>query len=121
MYYSKYRAKKVEYNGMTFDSKKECKRYKELELLEANGEIRNLRRQVKYELIPKQKLIKPITRKGRTYKTERAAYYTADFVYQEKENGKWVDVVEDCKGMRLDTYKLKYKLMLLKGIQIRES
>lgn len=44
MYYkkSKYHAKKVEVNGITFDSKKEAKRYEELKLLERCGAIKDL-------------------------------------------------------------------------------
>jgi hypothetical protein len=31
---AKYKNKKVEYNGIVFDSKKECARYRQLEILE---------------------------------------------------------------------------------------
>ena len=42
----------------------------------------------------------------------------ADFTYYE--NGEYV--VEDCKGYRTDTYKLKKKLMLwVHGIRIKET
>ena len=101
---NKYNARKTEYNGMTFDSRKELTRYKELELLERAGEISNLRRQVEFELIPKQP-------------GERKAVYTADFVYTE--NGK--EIVEDVKGMKTRDYIIRRKLMLWRhGIKIRE-
>lgn len=51
---NKYNAKKAEIDGITFDSKKEARRYAELKLLLRGGEIRDLRLQVEYELIPKQ-------------------------------------------------------------------
>ena len=51
----KYRNKKVEVDGILFDSKKEANRYMELKLLEKAGEITDLKRQVRYELIPRQR------------------------------------------------------------------
>jgi len=70
-----------------------------------------LRLQVKYELIPK------LTING---KNERAISYVADFVYIDTVHGN--EVVEDCKGMRLDIYKIKYRLMkLIHGIDIKET
>ena len=52
--WNKYKAKKVEINGEVFDSKKEANRYQELLLLQRAGKIRDLQRQVKFELIPAQ-------------------------------------------------------------------
>ena len=52
---SKYGAKKVEIDGIIFDSKKEGRRYQELKMLQKAGEISNLQRQVKYILIPAQR------------------------------------------------------------------
>lgn len=105
----KYHAKKTRLDGLTFDSQKEAQRYAELKLLERAGQIHSLRRQVKYELIPAQKI------HGRT--VERACSYIADFVYEE--NGQ--TVVEDVKGFRTKDYLIKRKLMLERhGIQVRE-
>lgn len=105
----KYHAKKTELDGITFDSKKEANRYAELKLLERSGAIHNLQRQVRYELIPAQKI------DGKT--VERACHYIADFVYEE--DGK--TVVEDVKGYRTKEYVLKRKLMLqVHGIEVRE-
>ncbi|MDD3747626.1 MAG: DUF1064 domain-containing protein, partial [Anaerostipes sp.] len=39
MRYSKYGARKTVIDGITFDSKREAKRYQELKLLEQAGEI----------------------------------------------------------------------------------
>lgn len=105
----KYRNKKITIDGITFDSRKEANRWMELKLLERAGEITDLQRQVKYELIPSQRI------KGKV--VERPCKYVADFVY--KENGK--TIVEDTKGVRTEGYIIKRKLMLqVHGIMIRE-
>lgn len=121
---SKYHSKKVTYNGMTFDSKRELKRYKELALLEKVGQIENLRCQVKFELLPSyleyyprysEKTGKRLKNGTRTI--EKGVNYIADFVYTE--NGQ--QVVEDTKGMRTSEYVIKRKLMLwVHGIRIKE-
>lgn len=102
---NKYRNEKVVVDGQSFDSKKEYYRYCDLKLLERAGEIFDIKRQVKYELIPKQQ-------------GERAVYYIADFVYKDKR-GK--TVVEDTKGVRTKEYIIKRKLMLYRyNIKILE-
>lgn len=117
---SKYNNRKVRRDGLTFDSKKEHKRYNELLLLEQAGEIRNLRRQVKFVLIPTQREPSQIGTRGGVKKgklLERECSYIADFVYSQ--NGKMV--VEDTKGIRTKDYIIKRKLMLrVYGIRIRE-
>ena len=50
---SKYHAKKVKDGDLVFDSRKEYRRWQELLLLEKAGVIKGLRRQVKYELLPR--------------------------------------------------------------------
>ena len=105
----KYGNRAVTLNGEKFDSHKEARRYGELVLLERAGQISNLERQVRFELIPSQ------YRDGRC--VERAAHYIADFVYME--DGK--KVVEDTKGFRTKDYILKRKLMLMvHNIRIKE-
>ena len=52
MAYRKYRNKRVEYEGIVFDSLKEKRRYCQLQILEKNGSISDLRLQVPFELIP---------------------------------------------------------------------
>jgi hypothetical protein len=107
---SKYKNKKVTYDGIKFASIKEARRYQELKLLLRAGAISDLRLQVPYELIPAQYI------NGRC--VERSVKYIADFVYTE--NGK--EVVEDAKGVRTDTYKIKKKLMLyVHGIRLKET
>lgn len=90
--------KKVKVDGMTFDSKKEYKRWLELKKLKDSNCIDGLQRQVKFELLPKQKEFK-----------ERAVTYVADFVY-------WYDdilIVEDVKSKytkKQPEYIIKRKL-----------
>ena len=106
---SKYHSKKVTANGITYDSKKEYKRHCELLLLERAGAITDLQRQVKFELLPSQKIDGKVV--------ERPVAYIADFVY--KQDGQ--RVVEDTKGFRTADYILKRKMMLyFHGIRIRE-
>jgi len=107
----KYRNKKVKYNGIVFDSKKEFERFLGLSSLAASGEIRNLERQVAFELIPKQGKL-------------RATKYVADFCYEKKVGGEWKKIVADVKSdftRRLPVYVIKKKLMLERhGIEIQE-
>ena len=122
---NKYGNKKVEYDGITFDSKKEAIRYAELKLLEKSGHIKALQRQVKFVLIPslRETPTEKYTRgaKKGQFKLgkviEREVAYIADFVYIE--NGK--TVVEDTKGMKTKDYIIKRKLMLfIHGIRVKE-
>ena len=109
----KYHNKKIDYDGIKFDSRKEDARYAELKILEKAGEIKNLQLQKSFELIPRQK------REGKVI--ERACHYIADFVYQQRIPGGWELVVEDTKGFRTEAYRIKRKLMLERyDIQIKE-
>ena len=120
----KYGNENVEYEGMSFASKRELKRWKELVLLQKAGKIRDLERQVKFELIPTQWATeKQYGHKGKeiklkVYAEEKAVSYYADFAYHT-DTGEYV--VEDAKGHRTQAYILKRKLMLyVHGIRIRE-
>lgn len=110
---SKYGNRKVVIDGLTFDSEKEGQRWRELRLLERAGAISALRRQVKYELIPSQRVNGKVA--------ERAASYVADFVYMEDGQ----TIVEDVKGYKkgaaYNLFAIKRKLMLrVHGIRVRE-
>jgi hypothetical protein len=120
---SKYHSKKIEVNGIKYDSKKEYKRHVELSLLEKAGTITDLQRQVKFVLIPAQyETFERYGTKGQRLKDgsrclEKECAYIADFVYLE--NGK--KVVEDTKGFKTKDYIIKRKLMLwVHGIRIKE-
>lgn len=121
---NKFHSKKITVDGITFDSKKEYRRYCELALLEKAGQIQNLELQKVFELIPAQyenvsreDYIKSKGKKTKGKCVERSCNYKADFCYIE--NGKIV--VEDTKGFRTKDYIIKRKLMLyIHGIRIRE-
>lgn len=106
---SKYHAKRTSVDGIVFDSKREADRYLVLKGMEKDGAIEDLRRQVRYELVPAFDV------DGRHY---RPVYYVADFVYVE--DGK--EICEDVKGMRTDVYRLKSKLFACRyGMNIKET
>lgn len=117
----KYGNKKIEFDGILFDSKKEGLYYLKLKDMQKHGEISNLRLQVPYELLPaiyKDEIVHLKT-KDKTIKklVQRPVTYVADFVYIKDEQ----EYVIDVKGMRLPDYILKKKMMLaLKGINIIE-
>ena len=119
---NKYNAKSVEYDGIKFDSQKEALRYKELRYLISEGIITDLRRQVKYLLIPTQREPDTIGARGGVKQgklLERECSYIADFVYTVVETGE--TVVEDTKGFKTKEYAIKKKLMLfVYGIRIKE-
>lgn len=102
-----------------FDSRREARRGAELEVMLRAGLISNLRRQVRYILIPSQWGECGEDLKGRPVSVclERACHYVADFVYDLGGQ----TVVEDVKGVRTPAYVIKRKLMLwVHGIKIRE-
>lgn len=122
----KYGNKKVEYDGMVFDSKKERDRYIVLVDAQERGVISHLETQVKYVLIDAireeyevQLKTKTVTK---TRTIQKAITYTADFRYYHNARQEWV--VSDVKSSPLQAsldkcYILKEKMMLaLKGIKI---
>jgi hypothetical protein len=100
---NKYHAKQKTVDNIRFDSKKEAARYQDLKLLEHAQSITGLRCQVWFTMLVNNILV---------------CRYRADFCYIE--DGK--EIVEDCKGFRTDSYKIKAKLMhAVHGIIIRET
>jgi hypothetical protein len=97
--YNKYSNKKTKVDGITFDSKKEAKRYKELKLLEKAGVIKDL------ELQPKFLIVDTLRKNGKTFKKRS---YIADFMYYDNERKK--TVVEDVKGYKAKLYPIKRHL-----------
>lgn len=88
---SKYGAETTIVEGRGFHSKREAARYQELRLLEQAGAITELVCQVRFRLTAHGKSI---------------CSFVADFVYYE--GGQMV--IEDAKGYRTPTYRLKKKL-----------
>lgn len=123
---NKYNNHKITFEGETFDSKKEFRRWQELRMLERSGLIQHLRRQVKYVLIPAQYETYPrfSDKTGKRLKdgtrlVEKEVSYIADFVYSHFGGP---TTVEDTKGVRTADYIIKRKLMLwVHGIRIIET
>lgn len=95
---SKYHNKKVEYDGISFDSKKEMKRYVFLKDMEDKGVIENLERQVRFVLIPSltEDVVVHLKTKDKVVKKtiQLAITYTCDFRYVHDG----VTIVEDIKA-----------------------
>lgn len=95
---SKYHNKKVVYEGISFDSKKEMKRYVFLKDMEDKGVIENLERQVRFVLIPsmtEDRIVHLKTKDKVVKKTiQLAITYTCDFRYVHDG----VTIVEDIKA-----------------------
>ena len=102
----KYGNKKIQLDGILFDSKKEANRYCELKLLQQCGEIDHLELQKEFVLIPAQ-----YEGEGKRRKClERAVKYKADFYYRDISQDRYF--CEDTKGFRTKEYILKRKMML---------
>ena len=103
-------------DGQKFDSKKEMKRYLELKKMEQQGLIWNLRRQVKFTLLPSVYEEHKVELKRKTTTKRvcvfRETSYWADFVYVQDGE----EVVEDVKAsakFQDPVYKLKKKMMYM--------
>jgi len=102
---SKYNSVISYVENVKFTSRKEANRYSGLLLLVRNGEIDDLKLQVKYPLV-----VNGI----------KICDYIADFTYTDLRTMQ--TVVEDVKGMKTPVYRLKYKLMkACHGIDILET
>lgn len=100
MAYGRIFAKKVNYDGYTFDSEMECLYYKELKARQANGEIGEIHVHKSFVL---QKEF--VNDNGRKHK---AITYEPDFVFFDKKwrRTRFVDV----KGMVTEEFALKWKM-----------
>lgn len=104
--YSKYKNKKTEYNGVTYDSKREASRRAELDVLLRAGKIRDLQIQVRIPCMINN--IKVFT-------------YVADFVYFDVEKN--TNIIEDVKSSftsKMAVYRLKKKILEAQGYFINE-
>ena len=88
MSWHKYGNRNVTVDGISFDSVREARRYKELKLLLLAGEIIGLQMQVPFELVPAQfeetgEVYSKGPRKGQPKQgkcIEKSVVYVADFV-----------------------------------------
>ena len=118
---SKYKNTKIITSEGVFDSQLEYDYYVYLKMRERIGEISNIRRQVVFELIPRQTESVIYTTKRGIQKTkevfkEHPVRYKADFVYTE--NG--IEIIADTKGFKTKDYIIKRKLMRYQGHPITE-
>lgn len=99
---NKFHAKKTKVDGIEYDSKWEAQKGTELRRKEEMGLIKDLKRQVVFELQEgftnnQGKKMRPIT-------------YIADFMYFDCEMGKTVVMDTKSKATRTDAYMIKRKL-----------
>ena len=121
---NKYFAHKVTTAFGTFDSRLEMRRFLYLKDLESKGKISNLRKQVTYEIIPKQTYIEVVQLKTKTKKVEKVleqpAEDTADFVYKLPDGTEIVEDVKSKATREARDYPLRRKLMRLHGYMFYE-
>ena len=112
----KYRATKTTVDGITFDSKKEAKRYTELKLLEKTGMITHLELQPTYQItVNGVKICKykadfryfTVRQENREQYTNSKGEWTVPTMTGDKEG----QIVEDVKGFKTPIYRLKKKLV----------
>lgn len=96
--YSKYRAKKTEYNGYKYDSKFEAGVAQELDLRLAAGEIKDWERQFKIECVPYNKHGEPLLMLKVTHKVD----------FRIHHNDGSFELLE-AKGLELADYKKRRK------------
>lgn len=100
---SKFNAEGVRHGGVYFPSKKEARRFMELEQLQRAGHIRNLKPHPPFELW----VIAP------NGEVVTVGKYTADSSYELLVNGAWVPMIEDVKGgsaTKTEAYKLRRRM-----------
>lgn len=119
----KYGNKRVEWQGIAFDSKKEMQRYLVLKEAQDKGIISDLELQPKWELIPKitETYVKHLKTKDKV--CERTAQlpitYTADFGYV-KDGERIIEDVKISPKTLPKEFVLKVKMMrAIHGIKIR--
>lgn len=98
------KAKKVQADGITFDSGAEYNRYLELKWLEKAGEIRDLEVHTRTPLMCGDT---PIKIRSKGVPNGRQCFYTDDFRYKERDGDGWVTVVEDVKGFDTPQARLR--------------
>ncbi len=120
---NKYRNRKIEADGIVFDSKKEMRTYMYLKMQEERGEISELKTQVKFVLIPAQYKTTGHTKTGKPIKkcVEREVCYYADFSYRDEKGRLHVIDVKSAITRKNPAYVIKRKLLRqVHGIELEE-
>lgn len=100
---SKYGSRRVELDGLKFDSAREARYYAGLKAMLSAGEIVKIERQVRWVL--------PVN-------NVKVCTYVSDFVVYDKDGNRRVI---DVKGFKTPVYRIKRKLMkAIYGIDIEE-
>ena len=102
---NKYRAQPVVVDGIRFASKREARRYGELQVLLKAGKIQNL---IIQPTFPIEINGNPVLIKSKGYPNGRKLKYIADFSYYEGITR----IVEDSKGYDNQVSKIKRALVL---------
>lgn len=102
---SKYNAKKVVIDNITFDSKAEAAYYQQLKLLKMTGEV------VSFDLQPEFVLQDSFVKNGKKY---HAIKYKADFLVRYSDGH---EELIDIKGMLTKEFILKRKLFEMRYMQ----
>lgn len=122
---SKYFAHKfTDPRGNKWDSKKEYYRWLMLDAMERDGKIRNLVRQVRFQILPQithnvEKKLKTKTKLVERV-LEKAKFYTADFVYEDDEHV-YVEDVKSSYTKTIRDYPLRRHLMRKRIQEINEE
>lgn len=99
-------------DGIVHDSASEMRRWLQLRLLESQGVVRNLQRQIKFDMIVNNRPIRTPSGRVKTY--------TLDFMYErQNEAGEWVTIYNEHKGymLPLDAFKIAvFEAML--GVEV---
>lgn len=103
---SKYKAKRTESDGISFDSKKEAQRWQELNTMASAGVISDLERQKPFIL---QEAF--TDKQGRKHKP---ITYVSDFSYKDMEGNIIVEDVKSKMTRQLPVYRIKKKLFIYK-------
>lgn len=103
----KYRNQIVVVDGVTFHSKKEASQFGLLKIMEKNGTIRDLQRQVRYDFI---------------INGHKVGHYTADMEYTDVASGNKITVDVKSPVTRLEqAYRLRVRLLkAIHGVTITE-
>ena len=101
--------KPITVDGIRFDSTREARRWQVLSLLEKQGHIYDLKRQVPIPLFGQCGPVLTPTARHMTYR--------ADFTYRDARIGDAL-VIEDPKGWQTDVSKIKLAILAAQGVDV---
>lgn len=93
-------------DGIVHSSESQLRRWNQLRMLVQAGQIRNLRREVAYQLIIPTDPPRPVFTAG----GRQIMKYIADYVYESLNAGEWVEVIEEHKGFMAEDAQIKIRV-----------